>query len=365
MSKQILFIGSFLLPKNGHYGGVYFASTSLRDKMVSEGIEAIELDTTLKDIAVTKVSKRLPTIISRNFYFIYKILKSQNAKTIFIFLSGGNSYLDKLPSIILSKILRKKILLFARSGHLIHDFENPFYKYFIKNALRFSSEVICQSEYWKDFFISKGVPAEKLKTIENWVPNETIIKSEKLTFHYFKPNAGEVFRIVFVSRIEKSKGIADLIEVAKLLPKEMNFKIDVYGTGAFKDEFLELINREKLNELIFYKGWLAKDNMQEILNKYHLALFTSRVEGYPNSLLDFIFSKIPILAYRIPAVVAVGKENILYYDNIDHLSHNIQFSYNNYHEVADNAKRAFKEKYKNNNIDMAFSELDKIQNNEP
>lgn len=360
MKNQILFIGSFILPKNGHYGGVYFASTSLRDKMKNEGIEVIELDTTLKDISVTKVSKRIPTIIARNFRFLYKILFSPQTKILFVFVSAGNSYLDKLASIVLARLLQKKIILFPRSGHLMTDFEKPFYKFFIRKALNNVSSIICQSGYWRDYFISKEIDKNKLKVIENWIPDEIILKSKELNYPNYDFNSKEIFQMVFVSRIEVAKGINDLIEVAKSLPKRLKIKIDVYGEGSYKDEFLSLIKKEQLGGVISYKGWLGKSKMQEVLNNYHLALFTSRVEGYPNSLHDFIFSKTPILAYNIPAVKAVGGECIMYYQDTGTMVKNILYSVRNYTEISSKAGELYEQKVNNNNIDFAFKELMKI-----
>jgi len=358
MKKQILFIGSFLIPKNGHYGGVYFASTSLRDKMVSEGFEVIELDTTLKDISVTKVSKRLSTIIARSFRFLKIILLSPKAKTIFIFVSRGNSYLDKFPSFILAKFLRKKIILFPLSGHLIEDFEKPFYIFFIKKILNSSTYIICQSTYWKNYFKSKGVPTKKLKTVENWVPNETIKTSRRIDFGNFDINKDKCFRMVYVSRIEIAKGINDIVEAAKTIPKGLIFKIDIFGEGAYKDEFIKLIKHERLEEVINYKGWLDNSKMQATLNKYHLALFTSRVEGYPNSLLDFIFSKIPVIAYDIPSVRAVGQEYTLYYKDISSLVSKIVICYNDYENICLSTKKLYKIKRERNNIAFTFSQLE-------
>lgn len=358
MNKQILFIGSFVIPRNGHYGGVYFASTSLRDKLVSEGIEVIELDTTLKNISVTKLSKRLSTIIVRSFRFLKIILFSPKAKTIFIFMSRGNSYIDKFPSVILAKFLRKKIILFPISGHIIEDFEKPLYNFFIKKILSISTIIICQSNYWKSYFKSKGVSDKKLKIVENWVPNETIKISKELDFRKFDGNNDNCFRMVYVSRIEIAKGILDIVEAAKIIPKGIIFKIDVFGDGAFKDEFIKLIKHERLECVINYKGWLDNSKMQATLNKYHLALFTSRVEGYPNSLLDFIFSKIPVIAYDIPSVRAVGQEYTLYYKDIPTLVSEIVNCYYNYHKICLSAMELYEIKRKQNNIAFSFNQLE-------
>lgn len=357
MNNQVLFIGSFKLPVTGYYGGVYFASTSLRDKMEQEDIKVIELDTTLKDISVTEVYKRLPTIIARGFYFLYKIMFSPKANSLFIFVSAGNSYIDKLPSILLARMLRKKVVVFPRSGHFNNDFNKKFYRFFIKKALKYSNTIICQSSYWYDYFVTKGLDEDKLRVIENWVPNKTLKISVGLSYPNYNINSDETFRMVFVSRIEEAKGITDILNVVKILPKELNYQIDIYGEGSYKDEFLESTKSNGFDDIIKYKGWLDKNEMQKTLNSYHLALFASRVEGYPNSLLDFIFSKIPIIAYAIPSVKAVGNDKVLYYNDVNDMADKIMYSYHNYQEVLLLAKKLYEVKVIRNNIDYTFSQI--------
>lgn len=70
--RKILFIGSFVLPKNGSFGGVYFASSTIKSSLDKRNIEVIELDTTVEDINKMGLTSRLHKVIFRNGFFYGK-----------------------------------------------------------------------------------------------------------------------------------------------------------------------------------------------------------------------------------------------------------------------------------------------------
>src|SRR5690606_28223679 len=105
----------------------------------------------------------------------------------------------------------------------------------------------------------------------------------------------ETFKIVFVSRIEKAKGVDEIIALAQQLRNKLDFSIYVYGAGRYQKEFIKSIKSNQLEDVIHFKGWLEKEKMLKTINNHHLAIFPSQTEGYPNSLLDYIFAKIPLI----------------------------------------------------------------------
>ncbi|MFA7686565.1 MAG: glycosyltransferase family 4 protein [Moheibacter sp.] len=360
MKPKILFIGSFILPKNGHYGGVYFASTTLRDGLKKEGYEIVEMDTTLKDMSETRVYKRIPDILIRQIKFIYKIIRNPRSKYLFVFLSGGGSYIDKFLPILFAKLLFMKVVLFPRSGHLIRDMGKLGFKCFILAGLRMSDKIICQSEFWKEYFYQQKVNENKLSVIENWVADHMIQTSTHLNFHSSYTDINQhPFKIVFVSRIEKAKGVDDIIELAKNLKNKLNISIDVYGSGGYERTFKNKIRQNDIEKELSFKGWLKKEEMLQTINSYNLAIFTSVTEGYPNALLDYIFSKIPVISTNLPMVTAVGKHNILYYEvnNTADLELKTLFAVSNYNLMVQKAEILYQEKKDNNNLATALSKL--------
>lgn len=358
-SKKVLFIGSFKQSKGGNFGGVYFASNSLKAQLASSGFKIIPLDITLDDINEIGVIRRLPKLFLRQLEFLLLIIRNYNAEYLFVFLSGGNSYLDKLPLLMLANLLGIKIFSFPRSGYLIRDVQKFFYKKCIENVLNMSDRVICQSTYWQNTIEKLVEDNKKLVVIENWFKEATIHESKKLSFSSYSLNSTNVFKIIYVSRIEEAKGIFDLIEAVPFLLGKLTFEINIYGNGSSLDKVKKKIIDLNLGGVIKLKGWLSQDKLLEEINKNHLAIFPSRFEGYPNSLLDLIFSKIPVIASNIPSVNAVGLDHIHYYEpeNIKELSDKIIFVYHNYSESVSKLKRLWDISVSRNNIKTATNKL--------
>lgn len=357
--NKILFIGSFKLPKNGHYGGVYFACTTLRDGLRKKGYQIVEMDTTLKDISDLRVINRLHEIIIRQIRFLIKILFNLNAKYLFVFLSSGNSYIDKLMPILFSKLALKKIIILPRSGHLIEDNKKTFYGLYVKLTLKISNKVICQSEFWRSYFKKLNVRESKLDIIENWVDDEKIEESIKLLYPKYNKETGEPLRIIFVTRIEKAKGVDDIISLAKIINNQLNYSIHVYGGGSYEKDFVNDIIRNKLENNVMFHGWLQKNKLVNTINSFHLAIFSSKIEGYPNSLLDYIFSKVPIISTDIPMIKEVGGDKIRYYEcgNVNDLADKVLFIANNYEIAIEDIKVLYERKLIENNLSYSLEKL--------
>lgn len=103
-------------------------------------------------------------------------------------------------------------------------------------------------------------------------------------------------KIIYSGRINESKGallILDLLntELANIL--EIGFLGPISLSKSSKRKF----DYFKNNEFINYHGLAHEENILKILSSYHLFIFPSThlTEGMPNSILDAISCKLPVL----------------------------------------------------------------------
>lgn len=104
-------------------------------------------------------------------------------------------------------------------------------------------------------------------------------------------------KICFVSRVEKSKGLDTLVQVAKILSeKGMSFqvKIDFYGPKKdnYFDDYLSSI------EMYEYKGIIQSGDVISTLKKYDALIFPSHYEGEgcPGIMVEAFSAALPIIA---------------------------------------------------------------------
>lgn len=102
---------------------------------------------------------------------------------------------------------------------------------------------------------------------------------------------------IYISRMEKvQKNIFELIKIALEL-KKMNssVKIDVFGDGQDKDEFLAEIEKNKLGDILIYKGYSNNPEKEFLNSKCHIMV--SVMEGLPYTILESQNVGVPTILY--------------------------------------------------------------------
>lgn len=109
------------------------------------------------------------------------------------------------------------------------------------------------------------------------------------------------FNIVFIGRIDPyCKGIDLLIEACTLIKSDMkkyNIKIKIFGPDfeGGKEEVVKMIQKNRLEEIIYLGNALYDTDKDKQLNKSDLFILTSRYEGQPVGALEAISKGIPVI----------------------------------------------------------------------
>lgn len=107
----------------------------------------------------------------------------------------------------------------------------------------------------------------------------------------------EGLRIVFLSRINKMKGIEAIFDYARIAPE--NVTIDFYGPVAKKEEVYFFEQVDSLPN-VNYHGQLAPERIQETLPSYDVLVLPTKyyTEGLPGAVVDAYFSGIPVIVTK-------------------------------------------------------------------
>lgn len=161
------------------------------------------------------------------------------------------------------------------------------------------SGYIVPFEDGKQQMIDKVVMLEKDRSILANLKKNALAKREE-----FAPpqldnviGGGKTLNLCFISRVEKSKGLDTLQEVASLLIKlNLNdcVNIDFYGqkTDTYFDHYLRKIALYK------YKGILQPEEVVPTLNRYDALIFPTHYEGEgcAGILVEALSASLPIIA---------------------------------------------------------------------
>lgn len=136
-----------------------------------------------------------------------------------------------------------------------------------------------------------------------WFPNPREATSEKRHTGPYRR------KFVFLSRVEKNKGIPELMEAFRQLGSECT--LDIYGP-IFDDTKPETLNGENYH----YRGLVAPDRVASTLTAYDAMILPTkwRTEGYPGVVTEAFAVGLPVIASRIggiPEMIQEGQNGLL------------------------------------------------------
>ncbi len=237
--------------------------------------------------------------VNKTIFSIFKLVKiikedfSKNYKK-YIFLSNQN--FANIISIIVKKILNKKIkLILVERNHLDefkyqNSLKNKIIKYLIKKLYR-NADVIIGISKKLSSDLSK-LTKKKVFTIYNPSFDKKIFQFSKTKIKYFKKKN----LILSVGRFENQKDPITILKAFKLVNKKIDANLLMIGFGS------------KYNEL---KNFIKKNNLEKnvqllinITNPYpyykfaKLFVLASKYEGFGNVIVEAAMFKIPVISSK-------------------------------------------------------------------
>lgn len=121
------------------------------------------------------------------------------------------------------------------------------------------------------------------------------------TFEFHRENSdnGTVFKMVFMSRINKMKGLGAIFALAEhfnALQLQKEVVIDFYGPIFAEDETYFLTQLKGFS-FINYKGKLAPQDIHKTISEYDVLLLPTKyyTEGLPGAVVDAYIAGIPVI----------------------------------------------------------------------
>lgn len=150
---------------------------------------------------------------------------------------------DVFPDDMISMGMTSEDSIIAKIGRKIENFT-------YKNA----DKIIVISNDMKQNILDKGVPAEKIEVVSNWV-DEALFRpiAEKENFIFDKFNISkDTFNVVYAGNLGNAQNISIIVEAANQLQSNSKIQFYVFGNGAQEDEYKQQATDLKLNNIHFY-----------------------------------------------------------------------------------------------------------------
>lgn len=161
-----------------------------------------------------------------------------------------------------------------------------------KDALAWADAITVVSKESYDYYTKLGF---KVSLVPNAIDISSLPKKKERLYDK---------QIIFAGRLSKEKGISDLLEVSKNLPKDVHLLI--LGSGPEEEKIKQVT---KLHSNIHLMGLVEKERTISLISGSDVLIQPSLVEGISSTLLEAMACKTPVITTN------VGGNNELFENN--------------------------------------------------
>ncbi len=144
----------------------------------------------------------------------------------------------------------------------------------------------------RDFLISAGVPEQKIAYIPAFYIDLVVFKPTETV---------KKFDVVYAARLEKNKGIINLIEaIAIAKNKKPNISLLIVGSGPLREKIELSVKKLALENNITFSGWLGGPvDVAEAYRSARIFINPSFNEGGPRVALEAMACGLPVITTRV------------------------------------------------------------------
>lgn len=161
----------------------------------------------------------------------------------------------------------------------------------LRSSMGAITELLVAAEYLR------GIPAlQSAPSIS--VESEHGVQSAEVPPIEAMPRArsrGESLRLFFAGRLVRSKGPLLAIEAASKLPPDVDWKLDLAGTGPLQDEIGARIRELGVADRVNMLGWVTHAEVLERMRNSHVFLFPSYREPSGGVVVEAFAQGLPVI----------------------------------------------------------------------
>lgn len=302
-----------VIPALKHVGGVSNFYQNLKSHLPLHEVEYFEYLSSRDGVGVF-------SIIRNYLNFIIRLFK-RDVRIVCLNPSMGRYALlrDGVYS-ILAKILGKKTVVFFHgwNPNTVGSIENRWLFLFKTIYFRASSIIVLSPEY-RQKLVNWGYSRPVYISTTHVPEGHLALKDLSV---YLLNDTFQEFKILFLSRVERQKGIAEALEAFNVLRKKYPFvSMDCVGGG---NELAYWKNYAELNGIpaVFHGQVYGEEKLKFYINS-DCYIFPSYSEGMPTSVLEAMAVGLPVVTHAVGGLKYMFQNGVMGFmiDNLNAVSY--------------------------------------------
>lgn len=243
----------------------------------------------------------LLTKILRQFRVVFWLFINAKKYDVFHINStfDNRSFLrDGLISFILA-VRRRNFFIQFHGGDInnVSMLKKPVFKKIFRRLLSLSTKVLVLTDSQKRSIFS--VLECESSLIYNFLDYEPVAN---------KRYVGDEISFLFLSRVDKKKGIFELIEAFHKL--EGNLKLKIAGTGPDLENVMCRVEQLGMTDKVIFLGFINGKDKASVYQSSDFFILPSYEEAFPYSILEAQSFGMPVIATRVGAVDRIISQGI-------------------------------------------------------
>ncbi|MDM1301953.1 glycosyltransferase family 4 protein [Acinetobacter indicus] len=336
--KILLIDNSSLTPKNGKFFCEVRTGNFAKDlvelgndvTMYGQSIEKLNtvhaFDILNNGIKVCKINRKSNKLINYILLYLRIIPLIIKADFVYIFYPSAFKYVA-----VLCFFLRKPYGLYIRGQN---DLNSKFSKLIFKKA----SLIFTVTNFFTNFVKKLNFNSHTIR------PMISLNEKDIVRNRIYKPK--ESYRILFLARMAKEKGVDELLYAIKQLnEKKYNFTLELVGDGEYLPEAIKLIKSLKIESVVNVRGAVLDAFLvKELYLGSDIYILPTYHEGFPRTLYEAMIFGTPIITTFVGGISGIMKHqhNCLEIKpkSVDSIVSNLIYSFENYNNMGVFARNA-------------------------
>lgn len=231
--------------------------------------------------------------IFKRYFKLKKIIKAEKPDAVISFMESSN---------FLNVLCNLSGAIVSVRAHPSVNYKNDPFNRLIVSSYRFAKKIISvSSEIREDLVDNFGIGREKINVIYN--PADTV-EVEKMATDALEPEYEKIFSgggvIITAGRMNNQKNHASLIRAFHMaMPHIEGAKLVILGRGELEEDLKKLAADLDISDRVYFPGF--QKNPYKFIARSRLFVLSSLYEGFPNTLIEAMICKTPIISSRCPS----------------------------------------------------------------
>jgi len=187
-------------------------------------------------------------------------------------------------------------------------------------SIRFADAVITTNLAFRNLFVSRGCPAEKIVMVMN-APQESVFRPEEDEADVTTWTSSRPFHLMYNGTIVERNGLdLAVAAVARLSSSFPDLHLHVYGSGEFLPAVREQVAQLGLDKRVLFHGDVSLERIASAIREHDAGLVPNKRNpftdlNFPTRIFEFLCLGKPVIAPRTRGVLDYfGKDELFFFE---------------------------------------------------